>query len=212
MKESNFKLILSIVLFTIAFSCKKEEPDTRLVLPAILENNIPLPIPDATYNVSGCGSGVGPGSAENTIEITADGIIADPSKLSIEVDLSHAYGGDVVLELFTPSGESCGLIKRIGALENTSCGTKADFIAGNKLVFNSSFVNLLTDPFASGNYAPTGSLTSDFPTNVNMIPLSTFLLGKNIKGTWKMKMYDFGSTDAGTLNSWKLKFSTGALE
>ena len=171
-----------------------------------------MPIPDATNNTGSCGGGVNPGSAENTIEITADGIIADPSKLSIEVDLSHVYGGDVVLELFTPSGESCGLIKRIGAIDNTSCGSKTDFIAGNKLVFNSSFVNLLTDPFASGNYAPTGSTTSDFPTSVTMKPLSTFLLGKNIKGIWKMKMYDFGTDDAGTLNSWKLKFSTGALE
>ena len=58
MKKSNFKFILSIVLFTIAFSCKKEEPDTRLVLPAILENNIPLPIPDATNNTGSCGGGV----------------------------------------------------------------------------------------------------------------------------------------------------------
>lgn len=211
---------MSLVLaLALAFAnCSKDDSDspsedTRLVLPATLENNTQLSVPDATNTTGSCGSGTTPGVAENSIEITADGIIADPSKVSIEVDISHIYSGDVVLELFTPSGNSVGLIKRIGATSDTGCGAGADFVAGNKLVFNSANMTLLASAttYASGNYSPTSG-TSTFPTAVAMTPLATFLTGKNIKGVWKMKMYDCGVADAGKLNSWKLKFDTGALQ
>ncbi|MEZ0006091.1 subtilisin-like proprotein convertase family protein [Flavobacterium sp. 28YEA47A] len=216
-KKSDLKMNLMFLLALMLVNCSKDDnsekppEDTRLALPATLENNTPLPIPDATNLTGACGSNATPGSAENSIEITADGIIANPSKVSIEVDISHTFGSDVVLELFTPSGDSVGLIKRIGAANNTVCGTDADFIAGNKLVFNSANTTLLAAPFVSGNYAPTSGMGT-FPTTVMMTPLATFLTGKNIKGVWRMKMYDCGVDDTGKLNSWKLKFDTGALQ
>lgn len=216
-KKSDLKMSLTIVLAFMLVNCSKDDnsenppEDTRLALPATIENNTPLSIPDATNLTGLCGSNTTPGNAENSIEITADGIIADPSKVSIEVDISHTFGSDVVLELFTPSGNSVALIKRIGATADTNCGSGTDFIAGNKLVFNSANMLPLAAPFASGNYAPTGG-AGTFPNAVAMMPLTTFLTGKNIKGVWKMKMYDCGVDDTGKLNSWKLKFDTGALQ
>lgn len=215
--------ILSLVSI-IAISCSKDDdapavptpivPDTRLVLPATLENNTQLTLPDGVANGGACGSQVTPGTAENTIEIAADGIILDPTKLSIEVDISHTYGGDVVLELVTPSGESVGLIKRIASTVDTSCGTNTDFVVGNKLTFNSTNATQLAGgppSFITGNYAPSSG-TSTYPTTVAMTSLATFLTGKNIKGVWKMKIYDCGVGDIGKLNSWKLKFEVGALQ
>lgn len=186
--------------------------DTKLSLPATLENTTALSVPDATNNTGDCGSAVNMGSAESTINITSGGYIADPTKVSIEVDLAHTYSGDVVLELIAPGGASCGLIKRIGATTDTSCGSSADFITGNKLTFNAAFATPLAGPYATGNYAPTQGTGITFPTAVFLTPLTTFLNGKNIKGVWKLKVYDCGVGDQATLNSWKLKFDAGALQ
>lgn len=186
--------------------------DTKLSLPATLENTTALSVPDATNAGGDCGSAVSMGSAESSINITSGGYIADPTKVSIEVDLAHTYSGDVVLELIAPGGASCGLIKRIGASTDTSCGSSADFITGNKLTFNAAFATPLAGPYATGNYAPTQGVGIAFPSAVFLTPLTTFLTGKNIKGVWKLKVYDCGVGDQATLNAWKLKFDAGALQ
>lgn len=211
------KSLKAILVFGLAFTlvhCSKDDgpsSDDKLSLPAILENNTQLIVPDA-LNVTGtCGSATTPGTGESTIEIRANGIIADPAKVSIEVDIEDTWAGEVVLQLFTPSGDSVGLIKRIGSTSDSSCGPSTDFVAGNKLTFNSTNATLLVGPFVTGNYAPTAGVSA-FPTDVPMIPLTTFLTGKNIKGVWKMKVYDCGVGDRVKLNSWKLKFETGALQ
>jgi len=155
-------------------------------------------------------------SQRSTIAITADGIISDPSKLSIEVDISTYHSGEVVLELFAPSGESVGLIKRIGANDDYDCGSMIkEFEVGNKLTFNSANTSFLAFPYVTGNYAPTRG-RSHFPISVRMTPLGTFLAGKDIRGAWKIKMYDYNAEDvvslgACRLNSWKLKFEAGAV-
>ncbi len=203
--------IVTAITFTI--SCNKDDapaPDSRLTLPAILENNTILNIPDATGE---CATGVNPGMIENTIVIDKDGIINDASKVSIELDLSHDFGGDFVVELIAPSGASCALIKRIGSSSDNDCdhgGNK--FIVGNKLIFNSTYTNtVVADPVAAGNYAPLTGL-STFPSTVPVISLNSFLTGKDIKGIWKIKVYDYGVLDVGKLNAWKMKFDIGALK
>lgn len=224
MKTLKITAAFLTMVSVIAISCSKDDdapvvptpviPDTRLVLPATLENSTQLTLPDGVNNGGNCGSTVTPGTAENSIEITADGIIADPTKLSIEVDITHPFGGDIVLELFTPSGESVGLIKRIGSSVDTSCGTNTDFVVGNKITFNAANATQLVGgapSFITGNYAQSSG-TSTYPAAVPMTSLATFLTGKNIKGVWKMKIYDCGVGDVGKLNSWKLKFEVGALQ
>lgn len=221
--ETNFlksKIIITMAaLLLLSFSvnsCSKDdepsEPDTRLALPATAENLTSFPIPDATANTGNCGSAANLGSVVSAIEITADGIIADPSKVTIQLDIAHTWAGDVIAELICPNGESCGLIKRINSITDVSCSFGADFIAGNKLNFNSSFINTtLTSPVSTGDYAQLHG-ASTFPTSVPMPMLGNFLKDKNIKGTWKIKIYDSGVGDTGTLKEWKLKFETGALK
>lgn len=208
-----------IIIFSILIvSCNKDdEPspkpiDTRLPLPAVLENVNIQAIPDATP-AGTAGSNATPGIIESRITIDKDGIIANTSKISIELDLSHDWCGDIVVELFAPSGASCGLIKRLGAPTDTAAGNGYNFILGNKLVFNStnSVPISITSDIASGNYAPTSG-SSNFPTSVPMLSLNTFLLNQNIKGLWKIIVYDYGNGDTGSLNSWKLSFDAGALQ
>lgn len=222
--ETNFSKLRKIVpmatLLLLSFavlSCSKDddgpkEPDTRLALPATVENLSAFPIPDATPNSGNCGIAANLGSVVSAIEITADGIISDPSKVTIQLDIAHTWAGDVIAELICPNGESCALIKRINSTTDVSCSFGADFIAGNKLNFNSSFTNTtLTNPISTGDYAQLTGI-SPFPTSIPMPSLGNFLKDKNIKGTWKIKIYDSGVGDIGTLKEWKLKFDTGALK
>ncbi len=222
--------IAIIALATTILSCSKDDDappaavvaDTKLTLPAVKENNTELAVPDGVTIPGGfgstCGSGVNPGLLSNAIEIDKDGIIGNPSKVTIELDLTASYIGEVIVEIFTPSGESCALIKRPGTvvggiLTNNNCGAINDCVKGNKLSFNTTYtdVALPSAVLQTGNY---GQLVGEntFPVTVPVVPLNTFFMNKNIKGTWRLRVYDHNVGDRVTLNAWKIKFDVGALK
>ncbi len=228
--SKTLKNTMAVLLLTTSFmSCSKDEDtpaqavdSTKLVLPSVKENNNELVVPDGVTIPGGlgstCGSGVNPGLLSNVIEIDKDGIIGNPSKVTIELDLTATYVGEVIVEIFTPSGESCGLIKRPGTvvggiLTNNNCGAINDCIKGNKLSFNSAFtdVALPSAVLQTGNY---GQLVGEntFPVTIPVVSLNTFFMNKNIKGTWRLRVYDHNVGDRVTLNAWKLKFDVGALK
>ena len=223
------KIILAILTFISISSCSKnDEPtitpvvDTKLALPTILSNDTMFPIPDATgpnNGLASCGIDAQPGSVVSEIVIVKDGIIKDASKVTVEIDLEHLYISEIVIELIAPNGESCGLLKRAYAAGDNSCTnpTKLKYKIGNKLSFNSLFTgdfSLLVAPgnVPTGNYKPIGPSLGTYPVAILMTPLNTFFTTKNIKGIWKLKAYDCSKGDIGKLNSWKIKFDTGALE
>jgi subtilisin-like proprotein convertase family protein len=201
MKKLSFSIT---IIYFILTSCSKndDEPIVTPTEPLTFENNTVVIIPD--------GAGTTYLSGESNIAINQARTIADASRVSIELDIAHTFGGDVAIELIAPNGDKCGLINRIGGTD--------EFVAGNKLTFNSlntAFLVAVSGQFATGNYAPTFAtgLTQEMtPVSIIPIPLSTFFAGRNINGTWKLKMYDCAAIDVGSINSWKLKFDTGALQ
>ena len=222
MKTLNKISLLIITFFAIA--CSKNEDSSPTPTPAALSvafegiNTTVTAIPDAAALPVGSTNVV-----EIPITIDKEGVIADGNKITIELDLKHTWAGDIAIEVITPSGESCGLIKRIGSTDqqvannNASFGSNNKFKTGNKLVFNNVFLNSIPLPSLSytdilgGNYKPTFGLNL-IPTNVIEVPLATFFANKNIKGIWKLKAYDCGYGDTGSVNEWKIKFDTGALK
>lgn len=216
------KTLLILSLFILIFSCSKDDEsvppvvDTKLALPAILSNDTMFLIPDANANSSaGCGSNAQPGSVVSEIVIEKNGIIKDASKVTVEIDIKHPFANEVVIELLTPNGESCGLLKRVYAYDDISCGSSmaSKYESGNKLSFNSlNSTAIGSGIVTTGNYKTTGPLNGTYPAAVLMTPLNTFFTSKNIKGVWKLKAYDCSKSDIGKLNSWKIKFETGALE
>lgn len=173
----------------------------------------PTPIPDGVG--TSCGSGATAGSVTTTINVPITGTITDPTKVTINLDLTHTWLGDVVAQLGTPSGTSCALIKRMGATSDISCGDSSDFAAGNILSFNAANTTTInvatpgaTQSIPGGSYAPTGG-TSSYPNTIPLCSLSTFLNGIAVNGNWTMTLYDNGEEDTGALNAWELVFTTG---
>ena len=210
------KNLVKIMIISLAFSmtaCSSDDKDSEPVkepsAKIVVENNTVLAIPDG---VSATVAGV----AENAVAVNVEGVIADASKVSIKLDLQHPWAGDLAVQLFAPSGESCTLFKRIGA-ENA--GTNRDFLSGNVLTFNSKATvdinEMATTGVATnipaGTYLP-GKGFPVFPEAIVITDLANFLAGKSIKGDWKIKVSDCSGTDTGKLNKWALEFETGALE
>jgi subtilisin-like proprotein convertase family protein len=201
MKRLSFSIT---IIYFIVTSCSKkdDEPVVTPPEPIIFENNTAVPVPD--------GAGTTYLYGESNIVINQAGTIADASKVSIELDIAHTFSGDVAIELIAPNGDKCPLINRIYATE--------EFVTGNKLSFNSLNTALLIPVngfFVTGNYLPSFGvgLTQDItPVSIQSVSLSTFLAGRNINGTWKLKMYDCAAIDVGSINSWKIKFTNGALQ
>jgi len=175
--------------------------------------NTSTPIPDGTG--TGCGSASIQGNIATTVNVPITATITDPTKVTINLDLSHTWLGDVVAQLTKPGGTSCALIKRLGGTTDTSCGDSSDFGAGNVLSFNAANTTTInfatpgaTTSIPAGAYAPSGG-ASPHPSTIPLCNLTTFLNGAAVNGNWSMTFYDNGADDTGTVNSWQLIFATG---
>ncbi len=176
----------------------------------------PLPIADGSL---GCGSNSAtPGLTTSTIVVPLTGNLANPASLSINLDLTHTWIGDLTVEIETPTATKCALLKRIGATgatPDTDCGDNSNFAIGNILSFNST--NVTPIDFAAGttaynipggSYAPTGADPTVYPNTASLCDLTTFLNGQPISGTWTLHVRDSGGGDTGTINGWSLVFTT----
>lgn len=171
---------------------------------------------DGITREGACGGLTQPGvnMSKITIPNTITGNIANPTKFTVNLDISAAWLGDVAAELITPSGEAITLINRIGATAISSCGDSSSFIAGNILSFNSANPAPIDAgavgaslPIPAGNYLPSYG-TAKFPNHHPGV-MSTFLPGKKISGDWRLIIYDYGQNDPTTLNSWQIVLGAG---
>ena len=170
---------------------------------------------DGITRAGACGGNTQPGVNMSSITIPVTGTIGDPTKITVNLDISAAWLGDVSVELITPSGDPITLIRRLGATGIASCGDSSSFLAGNILGFNSANTSPINAgavgvgiAIPSGNYSPSYS-TAKFPIHHPGV-MSTFLNGKVLNGEWKLVIYDYGFGDATTLNSWQIIVAAGA--
>ena len=203
MKKLNF---LALALFFSAIFTQAQTYQNTTATTAV----------DGVQRLGTCGGQTQPGVNMSTITIPISGTIADPSKITINLDITAGWLGDVAAELITPSGEAITLIRRIGGSAITSCGDSSSFVAGNILGFNSANTSPIDHlavgvgvAIPAGNYAPSYG-TAKFPNHHPGV-MSTFLTGKVLNGTWTLVIYDYGFTDPTTLNSWQIVVASGAL-
>ncbi len=171
-------------------------------------NNTTVVIPDPVAP-GVCGNSITNPSAPgiSSINVPISAIITDPTTLTINLNLTHVWVGDVIAVLETPAGTNCALIKRIPSTTDAGCGSGSDFVGANTLSFNSANATPVptTNPVPAGNYAPTGTTT--YPAAISLCNLTTFLNGVQINGDWKINAYDTGVGDVGEITSWSIVYT-----
>jgi len=199
--KTKFFLLTFIIISFFASSCKKENKNTepKFTFPLVFQDTIAKDIPDGNY-----------GQITSEIEIPIIATVKDPSKVTIELELEHAWCSDIVVELFSPSGISGGaLIRRLaaGAVEDYSDFKKGQFFrftSGNTIPIDVTPAILI-----GGDYAPSqGGLTNPA---IPLCNLNTYLNNTAVKGIWKIKVYDYAVFYTGRLLSWKVIFNEGAF-
>ena len=207
--------IYSCALIAVACS-KNEQPATAtnaILSPAFeVAFSTITNIPDST--VGGNPSTLTQGVVTTAVNVAKQGIVKDGTKVTLDLELSHTFCGDVVVELIAPSGESIALIKR---LKSSVGDSSANFVQGNIFSFNGMNTNsinteILSDssPVLGGNYKPTFGLNPT-PQSIVQKDLTQFFKDKNCNGDWSLRVSDWNGDDSGKIYSWKLKFAEGAL-
>jgi subtilisin-like proprotein convertase family protein len=206
------KFLLALMFFSI-LSCSKNEDTPSQPIVSVFENNTVLNIPDATLD-NGI---IFYGMTESQIGVNREGIITNPSKVTLQIDMDSPFIGELAIALTSPDGKTCAIIKRIGVNTTNQIGDSSNFKTGEKLNFNSTFTTQI--PFqslASDQFVPGGNYKQEigdfFYPSISNEGLDVFLMNKNIKGTWKLKIIDFMVGDLNKLNTWKLTFDEGATK
>ncbi|HRH65615.1 MAG TPA: M4 family metallopeptidase [Bacteroidia bacterium] len=132
--------------------------------------------------------------------ITVSGLPAafPSSAITISINVTHTYDGDLVLMLEAPNGEVLGLSNQAGGSGDNFTNT----------VFSdagATTVSTGTAPF-TGTYKPwAAAITScTNSTKTSFASLGNGTINPN--GTWKLRVYDRAGADVGTINSWSINF------
>ena len=134
----------------------------------------------------------GPGANQQGTPVFVPVTVADNAiiagNLKVNVDVTHTYIGDLVMQLQAPSGTFVNIWFR-------NCNT-AQF--GNMdMTFEDGKPAIVCGSPTTGEYAPNS-------------PLSAFD-GEDINGTWDLVFVDFYNGATGTVNSWSLELCTTVL-
>jgi subtilisin-like proprotein convertase family protein len=135
-------------------------------------NNTAVFIPDniATGASSSIAvSGINPASLSST------------SVVSVKLNLTHTYDGDLLIQLTSPGGSTINLSNRRG-------GSGDNFV-------NTVFTAAATTAIASGVAPFTGNYTPDAAFSA---------LTGNVNGNWTLKVIDQAGQDTGRINNWTL--------
>lgn len=187
--------LTSLILFE---SCSKDETTTSPKNnDLVYENNNQVNIPEKV-------NGQAPTPANSEINVTATGTLKDISKFTLEMNIEHNYQRDLQFDLVAPDGTSRTFIYRRGLA--------GKYLLDQKLRFNSTFTAQLSDEgnnFLAGNYKECKGSVSLNPPPVD--PIFQFLQNKNVNGIWKLRATDWEVVNTGSIKSWRLVFSQGAI-
>jgi len=117
-------------------------------------------------------------------EITVSGLNPVSEVVSVQIDITHTWDGDLLIQL--------EYYNDTYTLSNQNGGSGDNY---TNTVFNNS--------------ATTDITTGSAPFNATYIPenlLPTFVESFNPNGTWRLHVYDLTSGDIGTINSWSITF------
>ena len=148
------------------------------VQPLSFSNNNRVSIPDNT-----------PAGVASNIAISgiSPATLSAASIVSVCLNITHSFDGDLLIVLYAPSGDSAILSNRRGSTGDNYTNT---------CFFPNATATILsgTAPF-SGSYKPDGLLSS---------------IGGNANGLWRLVVSDLAGTDTGSLVNWTLTLNNTA--
>ena len=139
------------------------------------------------------GVGASPSSINSVINVTDNFFIADVNILNMNG--THAWIGDLVFSLSSPSGTSISLMTQIGGANNSNNDFALSFNSESSRLYS----NIPTTPTTGLDYRPLGNLA-----NLN---------GQTSQGNWTLTVTDvFPSADNGQLNAWTLELCAAPFD
>ncbi|MFN5370558.1 MAG: M4 family metallopeptidase, partial [Bacteroidia bacterium] len=123
----------------------------------------------------------------------------NPAGISVRINLTHTYNGDLAIWLEAPNGDLLGLARGVGGSADNFTNT----------VFSdagSAQIPATGAPY-TGTYKPWQSSFTQCSATMNKTSFAALGGGTiNPNGTWKLRVADFYATDIGTINNWSLTF------
>ncbi|MFZ9914865.1 MAG: proprotein convertase P-domain-containing protein, partial [Phycisphaerales bacterium] len=123
-------------------------------------------------------------------------------------NLSHTWCGDVTATLTGPDGTTVSLFTRIGVTASAANGDNSNF--GGTYVFDDSFTSSIwtaaTAAADTANVAAGDYFASAATTGAKVTMTSAFQ-GKQLSGTWTLKLTDLVAADTGSLGSARVDFT-----
>lgn len=160
---------------------------------AVFSNTTAQAIPD-----NGCASGTG---ISSPITITGQSAAVSSSKITVRVNITHPYVGDLKIYLFTSATPV------VLCLADNNGGDGDNFA---NTVFTDLAATSITAGVApfTGQYKPNGGAAGCNITATAIGSFATFGFGSIVpNGTWTLRVLDNSGTDVGTLNNWSISFS-----
>ena len=144
-----------------------------------------------------------PNSTTGTVSSTLEVQITEPiTSMTVDVDLSHTWVGDLIATLSSPNNTGVILFDQPGVPASTfGCG-EDDILAtfdDNAALTAEDFENSCsqTPPAISGVFQP-------------LVPLAS-LAGENPAGMWQLSLEDVFDEDGGSLNAWSLTLCSAVM-
>ncbi|HNM24691.1 MAG TPA: hypothetical protein PKL15_04640, partial [Saprospiraceae bacterium] len=167
-------------------------------------------------------AGATSGTASGTVSVACVGTIANGANISITINNTHTFEGDLSYWLVAPGGQVLELCTRNGGGNNNFNVTFSDAAATN-IAAATATTSTTTLPcggagqtFAySGSFKPEGrnNVIPAFPTSPSNVPAAgTFTFantfsGINADGNWTLIINDHVGGDAGATCNWSITFA-----
>ena len=120
------------------------------------------------------------------------------SGITISINVTHTYDGDLVLMLEAPNGDVLGLSNQAGGSGDNFTNTVFSDAGANTVTTGTAPFTGTFKPWASAITSCTNSTKTSFASIGNGT--------MNPNGTWNLRVYDRAGADVGTINSWTINF------
>ncbi len=125
------------------------------------------------------------------------------SQISITINITHTWVGDLVMFLEAPNGQRLGLVNRLNAGGNNG----DNFVNTTFTDAAAAVVPATTGAPYTGSFKPLNTTFTVCSITTTLTSFAGFGTGSiNPNGSWRLRVFDQASADAGTINSWSITF------